>query len=402
MPASKNNAKSAQARKTSTVEENHRRITLRRAQGMHLAAPLFALDEIIQEPLLIAPPQVVEPGVPPKFEDVISQTLPYLPAWPEIAAAYHAQTITLPQALSGNTNIVIIGQPGVGKTVSLAHLASLAANRSEKMEALKDAVPFFFHVANLKLPIADPKDALAPLIEAASEHAPMLDLPRLPNFIQNAFKSGNALLLIDGFDEIAAESQQVITDYFKIILQNYPKTRIVTTGAPEYLDGLIALGFAPLTLMTWSARDNEKFIEQWGELWSHTVAMEAWSQTGPEQVDPILLNIWLSADNANLSPFELTLKAWGAYAGDSLGPHVLEAIATHIRRIAPANTPLAALETLAMQVIVNAQPVFDPRVARAWVKSFEIVEEQAEGETAEQTAEEETPSETKAKKGKED
>ena len=389
----------SQTRKTNTVEENHRRITLRRAQGMHLAAPLFALDEIIQEPLLIAPPQVVEPGVPPKFEDVISQTLPYLPGWPEIAAAYHAQTLTLPQALSGNTNIVIIGQPGVGKTVSLAHLASLVANRSEKMEALKDAVPFFFHVANLKLPIADPKDALAPLIEAASEHAPMLDLPRLPNFIQNAFKSGNVLLLIDGFDEIAAESQQVITDYFKIILQNYPKTRIVTTGAPEYLDGLIALGFAPLTLMTWSARDNEKFIEQWGELWSRTIAREAWSQTGPEQVDPILLNIWLGADNANLSPFELTLKAWGAYAGDSLGPHVLESIATHIRRIAPVNTPLAALETLAMQVIVNAQPIFDPRVARAWVKSFEIVEEQPEGETSEQT-EEEAAEETKPKKGK--
>ena len=38
----------AQARKTSSVEENHRRNTLRRAQGMHLAAPLFALDEILQ------------------------------------------------------------------------------------------------------------------------------------------------------------------------------------------------------------------------------------------------------------------------------------------------------------------------------------------------------------------
>jgi len=134
----------SQAHKTNSLEENHRRITLRRAQGMHLAAPLFALDEIIQEPLLIAPPQVVEPGIPLKFEDVISQTLPYLPAWPEIAAAYHAQTLTLPQALSGNTNIVIIGQPGVGKTVALAHLATLAANRSEKLEALKDTIPFSF------------------------------------------------------------------------------------------------------------------------------------------------------------------------------------------------------------------------------------------------------------------
>jgi HEAT repeat protein len=267
------------------------------------------------------------------------------------------------------------------------------------LEALKNAIPFFFHVANLKLPVADPKDALAPLIEAASEHAPMLDLGRLPNFVQNAFASGAALLLIDGFDEIAADSQQIITNYFKIILQNYPKTRIVTTGTPEYLDGLIALGFVPLTLMTWSARDNEKFISQWGELWSQTVSKESWAQTGPEQVDPILLNVWLSADNANLSPFELTLKAWGAYAGDSLGPHVLEAIATHIRRIAPVNTPLAALETLAMQAIVNSQPVFDPRVARAWVKSFEIVEEKQEGETTEQKTEE-TVEETKPKNGK--
>ena len=112
--------------------------------------------------------------------------------------------------------------------------------------------------------------------------------------------------------------------------------------------------------------------------------METWAQTGPEMVDPILLNIWLGADNENLTPLELTLKAWGAYAGDSLGPHILEVIATHIRRVSPANTPLAALETLGMQVMLNSQPVFDPRKARAWVKSFEVVEEQPESELPEQ------------------
>ncbi len=392
----------AKARKSSVVEENYRRVTLRRAQGMHLAAPLFSLDEILLEPLLIAPPQIVEPGTPPKFEDTLSQTLPYLPTWPEIAATYQAQSLTLPQALSGNSNLVIIGQPGIGKTVALAHLASLAANRSEKLEALKNSVPFFYHVANLKLPLSDPKDVLAPLIEAASEHAPILDVGRLPNFFQEAFKNGDALLLIDGFDEIAPETQQVVTEYFKAVLQNFPKTRIVTTGTPEYIDGLIPLGFAPLALMAWSVRESRKFIERWGELWSQTVAMEAWAQTGPEQVDPILLNVWLGSDNLNLSPLELTLKAWGAYAGDSLGPHVLEAIATHIRRIAPANTPLAALETLAMQATVNTQPIFDPRVARAWVKSFEVVDETAPGETAEPPVEEgaEVKEDTTPRKGK--
>ena len=68
-------------------------------------------------------------------------------------------------------------------------------------------------------------------------------------------------------------------------------------------------------------------------------------------------------------------------------------------RIAPVNTPLAALETLAMQVVVNAQPVFDARVARGWVKSFEVTEETSEAESTE-GADGKAPEETKPKKGK--
>ncbi len=390
----------ARQRKTSAVEENYRRVTLRRAQGMHLAAPLFALDEILQEPLVIAPPQAVEPGTPLKFEDIVSQTLPYMPAWPEIAAVYRAQAISLPHALSGNTHLVIIGQPGAGKTVALAHLASLAANRSEKLEALKDFVPFFFHIANLSLPLADPKNVLEPLIAAAAENAPLLDQPRLPGFIQSVFMSGKALLLLDGYDETPPESQREITEYLKALLKLYPKTRVVASGAPEYLDGLIPLGFSPLALMAWSKRESVNFIRQWGEIWSQTIGLETWSQSGAEQIDPFLLNAWLDSDLENLTPLELTLKVWGAYAGDILGPRVLEAIAAHIRRIAPANTPLAALETLAMQVVVNAQPIFDSRVARGWVKSFEVAEDAVE-EEEKKDSEEKTEAGSKPKAGKE-
>ena len=377
----------SRTRKTSSVEESHRRITLRRAQGMHLAASLFALDEILLEPQLIAPAAAIEPGSPPSFEDAVTQTVPYLPTWPEIAAVYIPQTLTLPQALFGTSNVVVIGQPGVGKTVALAHFASLAANRSEKLGELQNSIPFLLHVADLNLPISDSKDALKPIIDALSEHASMFDLGRIPAFIQDSFKSGQAILLLDGYDEIPPADQQVVAEYIKSIMQSYPRTRIVTTGAPEYLDGLIGLGFAPLAVMTWSANRMDQFVKRWGELWSQTVALEAWSQSGPDQVDPILLNDWLSAEYAHLTPLELTLKAWGAYAGDGLGPHVLEAIATHIRRIAPANTPLAALETLAMQVILSSQPIFDPRKAGDWVKSFEPTDDKAEDRSAPLTAE---------------
>ena len=81
----------AQTRRAGSVEENHRRVTLRRAQGMHLAASLFALDEILQEPRLMMPPPTVVPGTTAAPEDTVTQTLPYLPTWPELAAMYNAQ-----------------------------------------------------------------------------------------------------------------------------------------------------------------------------------------------------------------------------------------------------------------------------------------------------------------------
>ncbi|HJS20363.1 MAG TPA: HEAT repeat domain-containing protein [Anaerolineales bacterium] len=367
----------AQTKRTSGLEDNHRRTTLRRAQGMHLAASLFALDEILQEPRLIAPPARVEPGVVSIQEDIISQTLPYMPAWPELAAIYRAPTLSLVEALEGGSNLVIVGAAGAGKTVALAQLASMAANLKVRLDANAEveAVPYLYHVADLQLPFDPSRDPINVIVNVASEHVHMFDLRRLPGFIQQTFKNGQALILIDGFDELDPQSQNNAVDWFKSLLAAYPGVRIVTTGCAGQLNGLISLGFNPLALISWDADRNARFIQQWGELWSRSAVLETGSQTGPEQVDPILLNSWLLTDNHGLTPFELTLKVWGAYAGDSLGPRVLDAIATHVRRLAPGGTPVAALELLAMQVVLTSQPIFDPHKARAWVKQYDIVDD---------------------------
>ena len=99
------------------------------AQGLHLAAPLFSLDEIIEPPQLLAPPPRVEPGLSLFADDIVETTVPYLPAWPELAAIYKAPTISFSEALSGNSDIVLVGQTGMGKTVALASLASRLARR---------------------------------------------------------------------------------------------------------------------------------------------------------------------------------------------------------------------------------------------------------------------------------
>jgi HEAT repeat protein len=398
----KESREAAKVRRTSGLEDNHRRITLRRAQGMHLAAPLFALDEILQEPRLLAPPARVEPGVVSIQEDVISQTLPYMPGWPEIGAIYQAPTISLTDAAAGGTNLVIVGAAGMGKTVALAHLASLAANLKVRLEASAEmnAVPYLYHVADLQLPHDPSKDPINIVNQAVEEHAPMFDLGRLPGFIQQTFKNGQALLLIDGYDELDPQGQVEVVNWFKALMQTYPKVRIVTTGCVDQLNGLINLGFNPLAIAAWDTRRTVRFIQQWSEHWSQNIVSEPAAQAGSKQVDAMLLNAWLMIDNTGLTPFELTLKVWGAYAGDSLGPRVLDAIATHVRRVAPGGTPVAALELLAMQVVLTAQPIFDPRKARAWVKQYDFVEDKPieSAETVTENADGSQPTLTESQK----
>lgn len=371
----------AEAKRASGVDENHRRVTLRRAQGMHLAAPLFALDEILVTPKLIAPPPRIEPDAPFPNEDIVSQTLPYLPAWPELAAIFNAPTLTLGQALSGGANIVILGADGAGKTVALAHLASLCARKDASLGLLSEAVPALIHIADLNFPVND-KDPLNPVIDFLASHMPLFDQGRMRAYLQYAFRQGNALLLLDGFDELAPEAQKQASDYLKNLLAAYPNARVVTTAIPEQMDGLLALGFAPLALISWNASAQQNFVRKWGELWTRYITTEVWAQTSVQAVDPFLIETWLNVGQPLLTPLELTLKVWAAFAGDSMGPRVLDAIASHLRRVAPVNTPPAALETLALQAIVNMQMVFDPRKAREWVKAFDTIEEKVE-ETAE-------------------
>ncbi|GAB4463736.1 MAG: hypothetical protein Kow0070_24720 [Anaerolineales bacterium] len=363
----------AQIRRTSGLEDNHRRLTLRRAQGMHLAAPLFALDEILQEPKLIAPPAQVQPGRVSLTEDIVSQTLPYMPEWTELAAIYRAPTLGLVEAVTGETNVVIVGAAGAGKTVALAHLASLAANSKVQLGAGREAVPFLYHIADLQFPFDRAKDPLTVVINAAADRAPVFDLRRLPEFVRQTFTDGSALLLVDGFDEADPQTQNEVTAWFQSLGEAYPRARIVTTGEPGQLHGLIGLGFHPMTLMAWDERAVSGFIRKWGEAWTRRLP-----QT-PLSVDPLLLNEWLASDNTGLTPLELTLKTWGAYAGDSLGVRVLDLIYAHIRRLAPMGTPPAALELLALQVVLNSQPIFDPRKARTWVRQFEPAEAQDSG-----------------------
>ena len=356
---------------TAGTEARLRNDMLRMAQRQHLAAPFAALDEILVTPALLTPPNPVDPDNLTLVDESSQQAIPYLPDWPELAATFFAPTLTLPEALRGKTNLILMGQPGSGKSVALAYLASLIARGEPQVSELGNLVPVLLHAGDLD-PFTAEKDPLSPFIDALAIHVSSLTLPRLPNLLHNVFDSGRVMLMVDGLDEFGPEAAKQIIDLIKTLLDRYPSICVIVATTPYYYDGLTAVGFLPVAIASWDDNQKAQFLTKWRDLWSHLLIS---NDQQPGLVDPMILSGWLSNREVPPNPLEYTLKVWAAFAGDSLGPEASHGVEAYLRRMTVnVRNARPALEKLAGQMLLAIQPIASQRDAETWLAEFEVGE----------------------------
>jgi len=94
-------------RKERQTFDRYRVDLIAQAQSMHLANPLFALDEIVVTPRLQAPPlpEDSESGEHPTADTL--SVIPNLPDWNFLSGIYAAPSITLADALADGANLLI-------------------------------------------------------------------------------------------------------------------------------------------------------------------------------------------------------------------------------------------------------------------------------------------------------
>jgi len=300
------------ARTVNRVEEHYCATVHLQAQRMHLASSLFSLDDIAIEPRLMAPPPRVSPDETIFIDDLITELVPYLPSWPELASFFKAPTLSIFDALSGKSDIVLTGQPGSGKTFALAYTALNLSKRSQQIPdqgTPENDIPFLIHIADLDLKLINNEDPLNQIIEFVISNTQISDLHRITQFVKNVFTQGRALLLLDGTDELAPENLSPLIIFIKSLKQDYPLTQVITTGIPENLQGLVTLNFVPFTLASWEVSDYLDFLKKWGQLWSKFIENKVWAQDSP--IDPLLLNTWIYSIKSTLTPLELTFFCLG-------------------------------------------------------------------------------------------
>ena len=82
-----------------------------------------------------------------------------------------------------------------------------------------------------------------------------------------------------------------------------------------------------------------------------------------------ILTRWLQLDTASFTPFEVTLKTWAAFAGDTRGPLTGHALEAYLHRMATGiPKAMPALERLAHQMVLETDLFPPEKTARGWVK----------------------------------
>jgi HEAT repeat protein len=313
---------------TSGTERLVRADTLRFAQTAHLAGTVLALDDVLLPPRVLPLPAPYDPAAPPADLD-INSSIPILPDWPDLAAIYRAPGLSPAEALSGGSNLLVIGAPGTGKTTLLAHIASRVALEDLSLFG-QTCTPIFVHAADLDLPLPAGGDVGQPLIAAAQARASTLHGPRWPRHLRQRLRDGRCAILLDGLDQLAPAEVAEVGAWLAQLLAAHKQHRLVVVAGLAGYGPLLRLGLAPVQIAPYGREDYRTLIRKWGTTWEALV--RARRRRGATDTDTQLIMGWLASGNQGRTIFEVTLKLWAAFAGDARGQRPVDWLEAYILR----------------------------------------------------------------------
>ncbi len=347
---------------------------LKKAQKYHLASALFALDEVIIPPRLLAPVSAdnVFSGMP--GETYIPKIMPFLPSWPELLSQYNWPSLTPEEILQNGANIAIIGQPGSGKSVTLAYLAVKLARKDLSLLDLADCVPLLAHVYELGVP-EQAHGIFENAVSLYTRNAPIYLKSRIAGYLTSQARTGNLVFLLDGLDQLNAAALSNVVRAIAADLKSFPKLRIVVAASPDYLDGLLNLYFQPLSLASWNLNERLQFANQWGQNWEKWIVPQINKQIPDFTTSQLLIENWISFEGPQLNPLDWTLKLWSLYCGDASGTTTLHSLDSYVRRTTNQFMPVDALSALAVNCLRSETTTITQAQAEAILASFNVAAE---------------------------
>ena len=201
----------------------------------------------------------------------------------EIAPLLHqlrSKQLSFEQAVTTEPRILLVGEGGSGKTTLLRWLAVRLANGDcpPTFTELRDYTPFYIRLRDWITPDnADHRGFPPPELFTKLMRTTVGEMPS--GWTHRQLRSGRAVVLIDGVDELPYELRDRLLDEVDCLLRAFPYARYLISSRPEAVDSerwpewkqwTERHYFAPVRLQRMDRQEIELFIDKW-----HRAAAEA-------------------------------------------------------------------------------------------------------------------------------
>jgi hypothetical protein len=169
--------------------------------------------------------------------------------------------LSVDQVLMSSRQFLVRGLAGSGKTTLLQWIAVNSARQSfqGQISTWNDSIPFFIRLREFS------DQPLPDLHSWVKLVAPSLGSEVPDGWVGKQLRSGRAIVLIDGVDEVPEVARRGVRDWIADLVWTYPKSRFVVTSRPSAVDigWLEREGFDELELQPMELGDIDAFIDHW-------------------------------------------------------------------------------------------------------------------------------------------
>jgi len=136
--------------------------------------------------------------------------------------------VTIEEALHRSNRLVIRGAAGAGKTTLLQWLSVNMASMSfaDDMHKYNSYLPFFIRVRKY------PNGEMPKLLNMVSDVSEFLGESMPKGWITKKLESGNAVVMIDGLDEISPKRRESFKKWVQNLIDLYPDNKYIVTMRP--------------------------------------------------------------------------------------------------------------------------------------------------------------------------
>lgn len=384
-------ASSAQSYASQSSDSRYINNIVRLAQRNHIASTAASLTDILIEPRFLTAPPLAAP-----LEDVVTHSIfhvvPHLPDMPVLQTPYNIHTLSIDELGTGDRALALLATPGSGRTTALMAIMLRALGRAQfkkpidrvqqKIDAeeaalddkkravrIKERVlleqrakerlaeergmtldnqnetgiplfnrlmPVYVHLSDIRADEATygkEIDPAEPLVRAVQRQLGRVAASTTPQNLYKRLNSGQALLLIDGYDELAPQEQAEQIEWLKAFIGAYRQNFFIIAGSPEQHGVLTQeIGLTPVYLRPWSDIDREQAVDNWATAWSRTGGRRSSVQAPDKEI------VQIAKSNMRLlTPLDLTLRTWSHFSGSEEQSQFGDWVNTFIKRYLPTD-----------------------------------------------------------------